>query len=176
MLKANTIKSLITDKKVSLLSTVYSGTKDADYSKAATVELLQWDQKEAAAKDDGQWGVRASTYLDNVGTGVDLGFYYANYHSKVPYIQMMGKSGVLAGDIIGAYTHVFYDYAGIAAAGGGSVGVFDMTGNTGDGAAAAARRRQWAAQEETRLRSERQAHLLSLGQGQHALRRGQFLL
>ena len=38
------------------------------------------------------------------------------------------------------------------------------------------RRRQWAAQEETRLRSERQAHLLSLGQGQHALRRGQFFL
>ena len=52
-------------------------------------------------------GFRASTYLDDVGTGVDLGFYYANYHSKVPYIQMMGKTGVLAGDIIGAYTHNF---------------------------------------------------------------------
>ena len=120
-----------------LLPTVYGGTKDADYTKAATVELLQWDQKEAKARDDGQWGIRASTYLDDIGTGVDLGFYYANYHSKVPYIQMMGKTGVLAGDIIGAYTHVFYDYAGVAAAGGGTAGVFDMAGNTGDGAAAA---------------------------------------
>ena len=121
-----------------LLPTVYGGTKDADFTKAATVELLQWDQKEAKARDDGQWGIRASTYLDNVGTGVDLGFYYANYHSKVPYIQMMGKTGVLAGDIIGAFTHVFYDYAGIAAAGGGTRGVFDMTGNTGVAGTAAA--------------------------------------
>ena len=46
----------------------------------------------------------------------------------------------------------------------------------GAGAAAAARRRQLAAQEEMRLRGERQAHLLSLGQGHHALRRGQFFL
>jgi len=122
----------------SLLPTVYGGTKDTDYSKAATVELLQWDQKEAAAKDDGQWGIRASTYLDSVGTGVDLGFYYANYHSKVPYIQMMGKSGVLAGDIIGAYTHIFYDFAGIEAAGGGNALALDMAVNTGTGAAAAA--------------------------------------
>ena len=121
-----------------LLPTVYGGTKDADFTKAATVELLQWDQKEAKARDDGQWGIRASTYLDNVGTGVDLGFYYANYHSKVPYIQMMGKTGVLAGDIIGAFTHVFYDYAGIAAAGGGDQGVFDMAGNTDTAGLAAA--------------------------------------
>ena len=54
--------------------------------------------------------------------------------------------------------------------------LLDRLRGLGDGAAAAARRRQWAAQEETRLRSERQAHLLSLGQGQHALRRGQFFL
>tara|TARA_A100001011_G_scaffold49291_1_gene47092 strand:+ start:941 stop:3844 length:2904 start_codon:yes stop_codon:yes gene_type:complete len=124
----------------SLLPTVYGGTKDADFTKAATVELLQWDQKEAAAKDDGQWGVRASTYLDNVGTGVDLGFYYANYHSKVPYIQMMGKTGVLAGDIIGAFTHIFYDFAGESEtipASFGSAMVLDNAVNTGDGAAAA---------------------------------------
>ena len=38
------------------------------------------------------------------------------------------------------------------------------------------RRGQWAAQEEMRLRGERQAHLLSLGQGHHALRKGQFFL
>ncbi len=119
------------------LPIVYGGVKDADFTKAATVELLQWDQKEAKARDDGQWGVRASTYLDDLGTGVDLGFYYANYHSKVPYIQMMGKSGVMAGDIIGAMTHVFYDFAGVAAAGGGNPGVMDAAINTGTGATAA---------------------------------------
>ena len=70
-------------------------------------------KKNAYAKDDGQWGLRASTYLEDIGTGVDLGFYYANYHSKIPYIQMMGKSGVLGGDIIGAFTHIFHDQAGV---------------------------------------------------------------
>ena len=70
------------------------------------------EQKYAAARDDGQWGIRASTYLDDIGTGVDLGFYYANYHSKTPYIQMMGKTGVLAGDIIGAFTAVSTDFLG----------------------------------------------------------------
>ena len=113
----------------SKLTTVYGGVMDADFTKAATVELRQWDQKHAYARDDGQWGVRASTYLDDIGTGVDLGFYYANYHSKTPYIQMMGKSGVLAGDIIGAFTQVFYDWAGVAAAGGGAAGALDSAVN-----------------------------------------------
>ena len=54
--------------------------------------------------------------------------------------------------------------------------LLDRLRGLGVGAAAALRRRQWAAQEEQRLRGERQAYLLSLGQGRHALRRGQFLL
>ena len=54
--------------------------------------------------------------------------------------------------------------------------LLDRLRGLGAGAAAAARRRQWAAQEEMRLRGERQAHLLSLGQGHHALRKGQFFL
>ena len=53
-------------------------------------------------------GYRASTYLDNVGTGVDLGFYYANYHSKI-LTPNDGKSGVLGGDIIGAFSYTFAD-------------------------------------------------------------------
>jgi hypothetical protein len=100
------------------LPTVYGGVMDADFTKAATVELRQFDQKESFAKDDGQWGLRASTYLDNIGTGVDLGFYYANYHSKIPYIQMMGKSGVLGGDIIGAFSYTFADQAGLVGGAG----------------------------------------------------------
>ena len=116
-----------------LLPTVYGGVKDADFTKAATVELREFDQKNAYARDDGQWGVRASTYLDNIGTGVDLGFYYANSHSKIPYIQMMGKTGVLGGDIIGAFTHIFHDFAGVI----GGAGI-DAAANTATAGAAAA--------------------------------------
>lgn len=116
----------------SLLNTVYSGTLDTDFTKAATVELRAADQKFVEARNDGQWGIRASTYLDDVGTGVDLGFYYANYHSKVPYFQAMGKSGVLAGDIIGAFTHTFLDFAGpgAGASGIGAAQVIDAPVNT----------------------------------------------
>ncbi|WP_286940745.1 DUF1302 domain-containing protein, partial [Acinetobacter sp. UBA6526] len=69
----------------------------------ATIEMLGTDQRYKHARDDGQWGLAARTYLDDIGTGVDLGFYYANYHSKAPYIQFVGKAGVLAGDHVGAY-------------------------------------------------------------------------
>ena len=54
--------------------------------------------------------------------------------------------------------------------------LLDRVRGLGAGAAAAARRRQWAADQELKLRRERQAHLLSLGQGHHPLRRGQFFL
>jgi hypothetical protein len=117
-----------------LLPTVYGGLMDADFTKAATVELREFDQKNAYARDDGQWGVRASTYLEDIGTGVDLGFYYANYHSKIPYIQMMGKTGVLGGDIIGAFTHIFHDFAGVI----GDAQVIDASANTASAAAGAA--------------------------------------
>ena len=50
--------------------------------------------------------------------------------------------------------------------------LLDRLRGLGAGAAAAAKRRQWAEQEEQRLGRERQAHLLSLGQGYNALRRG----
>ena len=104
---------------------MFNGLPDTDFTKAATVELNVANEKHSMARDDGQWGIRASTYLDSIGSGVDIGLYYANYHSKVPYTQIMGKSGVLAGDIIGAYTNLFYDFAGIQAAGGGLPGVLD---------------------------------------------------
>ena len=97
---------------IAAINEVYGGIDEVDYTKAASVELRMHEQKYAAARDDGQWGIRASTYLDDIGTGVDLGFYYANYHSKTPYIQMMGKTGVLAGDIIGAFTAVSTDFLG----------------------------------------------------------------
>ena len=51
--------------------------------------MLGADQRYKYAKDDGQFGLAARTYLDQIGSGVDLGFYYANYHSKAPYIQFL---------------------------------------------------------------------------------------
>ena len=54
--------------------------------------------------------------------------------------------------------------------------LLDRLRSLGAGASAALKRRQWASQEEQRLGRERMAHLLSLGQGHYALRRGQFLL
>ena len=54
--------------------------------------------------------------------------------------------------------------------------LLDRLQGLGPGATAAVKRRQWALQEEMRLGRERRAHLLSFGQGHHALRRGQFHL
>ena len=76
----------------------------------ATIEMLGADQRYKYAKDDGQFGLAARTYLDQIGSGVDLGFYYANYHSKAPYIQFVGKAGVLAGDHVGAYIAQFNNW------------------------------------------------------------------
>ena len=76
------------------------------YDAHATVRISAAANKHSYARDDGQWGVSLNRYIDNIGTGVDVGLYYSNYHSKVPYIQYVGKGGMLAGDIVGAYTNV----------------------------------------------------------------------
>ena len=79
--------------------------------------------------DSGQYGFRWSKYLDNVGTGLDLGFYFANYHSKVPYIQFKMPNGVFAQDILGAYLLAAGDYAGgnfDAFVGTDNAGVYDF--------------------------------------------------
>ena len=88
-----------------LADDVYTDSNIQAFSGArATVEMLGADQRYKYASDDGQYGIAARTYIDNIGTGVDLGFYFANYHSKVPYIQFKMPNGVFAQDILGAYT------------------------------------------------------------------------
>jgi hypothetical protein len=81
-----------------------------DYTSKATVELRSHDNKHVYAKDGGQWGIKASRFFDDIGEGLDLGFYYANYHSKVPYLRVVGKGGVLAGDHIGMFKTQLADY------------------------------------------------------------------
>jgi hypothetical protein len=97
-----------------LANTTYTASNYAaqDYLGKATVELRANSTKHVYAKDSGQFGIKLSKYIDGLGDGVDLGFYYANYHSKLPYARIVGKGGVLAGDHIGMYKTQFGDYAG----------------------------------------------------------------
>ena len=86
----------------------------AKYNKSGTVDLEinsttgLFDE----SRDDGQYGFRLNKYVDNIGTGVDFGLYFANYHSKVPYIQFSMPGNVFAGDILGAYLLAAGDFAG----------------------------------------------------------------
>ena len=66
------------------------------------------------ADGDEQFGLALRSYLDNVGTGVDVGFYFSQYDSKTPYFRFKGQQGIHAGDLIGLFT-----LAGAGAAGGG---------------------------------------------------------
>lgn len=91
--------------------TVANNYEANDYTGKATVELRSHANKHVYAKDSGQWGIKASKFFDNIGEGLDVGFYYANYHSKVPYIRVVGKGGVLAGDHIGMFKTQLADYA-----------------------------------------------------------------
>lgn len=81
-----------------------------DFNVNATVQLRANESKFVKAKDDGQFGFAYRTYLDSVGDGLDLGFYYANYHSKIPYLQIVGARGILAGDFIGMYDQAATSY------------------------------------------------------------------
>jgi hypothetical protein len=47
------------------------------------------------ASDDGQYGAALKWYLPDLGQGTGFGFYYMNYHSKVPLIS--GRTGTQAG-------------------------------------------------------------------------------
>jgi hypothetical protein len=41
-----------------------------------------------APEDGGQYGLRMKWYLPNFNNGTELGFYYANYHSRLPYASV----------------------------------------------------------------------------------------
>jgi len=99
-----------------LASSVYTDANNPAFKhdSKGTVTLSAADEKNAYARDDGQWGIKANAYLDNIGEGIDLSFYYANYHSKVPYTQIIGAGGVWAGDHVGVYSKQFRDYTGSA--------------------------------------------------------------
>lgn len=92
-----------------------------NFDQMATVDIKRAAELHKYARNDGQFGLSAHKYFDNIGTGLDLGLYYSNYHSKVPYIQIIGKGGMLAGDIVGAYT---------SQVGSGTAGLTGIVGRT----------------------------------------------
>ena len=107
----------------------------ARFDKAGTVDLYPDPTGLfAPLRDDGQYGFRFNKYVDNIGTGVDFGLYFANYHSKVPYVQFSMPGNVFAGDILGAYLLAAgdaagtLDTAGVMPAGTDNPGVYDLTG------------------------------------------------
>ena len=96
--------------------------------------IVPWDQNSGATvavgfhsdrfKDpDGQdFGFSAHKYFEDIGSGVDIGLYFANYTSKAPYASVIGEGGVLAGDHVGMYMTQYADYLGLDGTAGHSSG------------------------------------------------------
>jgi hypothetical protein len=66
------------------------------------------DGKFKEARDDGQYGIKFSNYIDVAG-GIDFSVYYSKYHSKVPYLRIKGHKGLFAGDLYGLFNTAIYD-------------------------------------------------------------------
>jgi hypothetical protein len=131
LLVEDTLAAFVTTgADIANLNSIYTNNvRDAMYDNAASVELYVNEQKFVDSKDDGQFGIRLNTYLEDVGTGLDLNAYYMNYHSKVPYIQIVGEGGVLAGDIMGAYNYALADFGGgVLDDGNDAAGFTDLAG------------------------------------------------
>ena len=65
--------------------------------------------------DDGQYGAAFRWYLPNFGQGTELGFYYVNYHSRLPLINALTGTQVGIGNGAGAATAVGGAALGIGA-------------------------------------------------------------
>ena len=70
--------------------------------KAAAIDLEGGNHIFADGED--QFGISLRKYVD-AGTGIDLGFHFTQYDSKVPYLRMKGQQGLLAGDLLGMFTY-----------------------------------------------------------------------
>jgi hypothetical protein len=65
--------------------------------------------------DEGQYGVNLRWYLPNFNNGTEIGFYFLNYHSRLPLIS--GRTGTVAGrgNAVGTLAAVSAAAQGIAA-------------------------------------------------------------
>jgi hypothetical protein len=71
-------------------------------SKAGAVDLSGGNHIFADGED--QFGFSLRKFLPNVGTGVDLGFHFTQFDSKVPYLRLKGQQALVAGDLLGMFT------------------------------------------------------------------------
>ena len=92
-----------------------------DESSGATVAISFHDEK-YLDPDGSDYGFSAHKYFDGIGSGIDVGLYYANYTSKAPYASVVGEGGVLAGDHVGMYMAQYGDYLGLDGTAGHSSG------------------------------------------------------
>mgnify|MGYP001428966014 CR=1 FL=1 len=103
---------------------------DFTYDSRGTVDvrISSRDGLFAEPRDDGQFGLKWSKYFDGVGTGLDFSVSYANYHSKVPYIQFSMPGALFASDALGAYLTAAADFQGLTGVPGDGAGTFELNG------------------------------------------------
>ena len=70
-------------------------------SKAGAVDMAGGNHIFADGEE--QYGLSLRKFLPDVGTGIDLGFHFTQYDSKVPYLRMKGQQGFKAGDLFGVF-------------------------------------------------------------------------
>jgi hypothetical protein len=94
------------------------------------------DGKFKVARDDGQFGLKLTNYIDAAG-GIDVSVYFSNYHSKTPYLRIKGQKGLFAGDLYGLFNAAAYDqmdnsFALLNKFAPGEAGIYNtkFTGNT----------------------------------------------
>ncbi len=59
---------------------------------SATVERL----RDRDAKDSGQFGIALKYYAEELGSGTEFGFYFMNYHSKLPLVSFISTDASCA--------------------------------------------------------------------------------
>ena len=134
VIAGNTLSGLSAPNVAKFLSSI-AGLQDPKYDNAGTVNLYpSTDGMYKLPSDSGQFGFKWSKYLDDVGTGLDLSFSFANYHSKIPYIQFSMPGNIFAEDALGAYLLAAgdaagtLDNAGLMGAGTDAAGTFELEG------------------------------------------------
>ena len=96
-LKNNGCKALgCTDADIINGFTLFSANAPDVSQRRALLNQARAADKEA--RDDGQFGLNLTGYSEMAG-GIDWGLYYSNYHSKIPYQQMLVIRGLNSVDI-----------------------------------------------------------------------------
>jgi hypothetical protein len=94
--------------------------------KAGTID--QQGGNHIYADGEEQYGLSLRKFLPDVGTGIDLGFHFTQYDSKVPYLRLKGAQGIHAGNILGALSIAGMTESARNALGGGTLTDAQHTG------------------------------------------------